>query len=145
MTLEPGKSDDLESCKVIESIYEGLVRCKDDSTEVEPALAESWEASSDGLQWTFHLRKGISFHDGGPFNADAVVFSFMRMIDPNHPHYRDDFKCASFTFQHVRKVEAADSTTVKITLEKPFAPFLQNMANGLCPDCEPRRRSQMAR
>ncbi len=128
VTLEPGKSDDLESCKVVENIYDGLVRYKDDSTEVEPALADSWEASSDGLQWTFRLRKGVSFHDGSPFNADAVVFSFLRQIDPEYPHYRDDFKCASFTFQYVKKVEATDSTTVKITLEKPYAPFLQNMA-----------------
>ena len=47
-------------------------------TETIPALAESWEASEDGLQWTFTLREGVTFHDGEPFNAEAVCFNFDR-------------------------------------------------------------------
>jgi peptide/nickel transport system substrate-binding protein len=128
VSLEPGTSDDLESSKVIDNIYEGLVRTRDDSTEVEPSLAVSWEPSPDGLEWTFRLRQNVRFHDGAPLEADAVVYSFLRQIDPKHPGFRSHFKCALFTFQYVKSVEAVDRFTVRIVLERPYAPFLQNMA-----------------
>ena len=127
VSLDPARTDDGESAKVNASIFEGLVRFQDTSTEVEPALAVSWENSQDGKVWTFHLREGVVFHDGTAFNADAVVFSFLRQIDPGHPYYRKDFANAS-TFQYVKSVEAADGHTVKIFLEKFYAPFLYNLA-----------------
>ena len=65
-----------------------LVQYQDESTEVEPALAESWESSADGLTWTFHLRVGVKFHDGTVFNADAVLFSLNRQHDPSHPFHK---------------------------------------------------------
>ena len=86
--LDPAHEEDGESFKVCENIYDTLVQYQDESTEVEPALAESWESSVDGLTWTFHLRKGVEFHDGTEFNADAVLFSLNRQHDPNHPFHR---------------------------------------------------------
>ncbi len=128
ISLDPAMSGDGESAKVIVNIFEGLVRYQDGSTEVEPALAVSWNVSGDGKEWIFHLRKGVLFHDGTPFNADAVVFSFLRQIDSRHPFYQNNFRYASFTFKYVKAVEAVDMHTVKITLTNPFAPFLFNLA-----------------
>ena len=68
-------------------IYDTLIQYKDESTEVEPALASSWEASSDGLTWTFHLRQNVKFHDGTPFDAEAVLFSLNRQHNSAHPFH----------------------------------------------------------
>lgn len=128
VTLDPARSDDLESAKVLENLFEGLVRYKPDSTEIEPCLAVSWSSSHNETEWIFNLRKGVRFHDGTPFDADAVVFSLMRQIDSRHPHHLKDFKYAGFTFKYVRSVEALDVYTVRIRLDKPYAPFLCNLA-----------------
>lgn len=69
------------------TIYERLVAFATESTAIEPKLAESWEVSKDGLEYTFRLRKGVSFHANAKFtptremNAEDVVFSFMRQLD----------------------------------------------------------------
>ena len=76
-----------------QQVYNRLVEFKRGSTEIEPALAESWDISEDGLTYTFHLRKGVKFHSNKEFtpsrefNADDVVFSFNRQLDPNHPYH----------------------------------------------------------
>ena len=128
VTLDPAKSDDLESAKVLENIFEGLVRYREDSTEIEPCLAVSWRSSKNETEWIFHLRKGVRFHDGTAFNANAVVFSLMRQIDSRHPYHFEGFKYAGFTFKYVRSVEPLDEHTVRISLDKPYAPFLYNLA-----------------
>ena len=69
---DPDVFYDIEGNTVILSVYEGLLKYKPDSTEVAPSLAESWEVSPDGLTYTFKLRTGVKFHDGTPFNAEAV-------------------------------------------------------------------------
>jgi peptide/nickel transport system substrate-binding protein len=74
------------------------LRFEDESTAVEPGLAESWEISDDGLVYTLHLRQGVKFHDGTDFNAEAVKFNLERQIDPNHPyHDTGQFPYAEFT------------------------------------------------
>ena len=73
---------------VVDNIFEGLVKFKAGTTIIEPCLATSWEISEDGKEITFHLRKGVKFHDGTDFNSDAVVFSFARQYDPNHPYHQ---------------------------------------------------------
>jgi ABC-type transport system substrate-binding protein len=119
-------------------VYDGLVRLKAESgVEFEPALAESWETSEDGLTKLFHLRKDVKFHDGTPFNADAVVFTFMRIIDPNHPFHYGDMAPGVSNFEFMDKVEAVDEYTVKMTLKWPF-PFVEEMISGydgliMCP------------
>ncbi|MFT8352545.1 ABC transporter substrate-binding protein [Clostridium saccharoperbutylacetonicum] len=126
--LDPAFVDDGESAKVMCNIYEGLVKYGDDNTSVEPCLAEKWDISEDGKEYTFHLRKGVKFHDGTDFNADAVVKSVSRQLPPNAT---DDMPYASFTFNGVKKVEAVDANTVKFTLESANTPFLANLAMTL--------------
>ena len=86
--LDPALEEDGESFKVCDNIYDTLVEYKDGSTELEPGLATRWESSEDGLTWTFHLRQGVTFHDGTPFNAEAVLFSLNRQHDETHPSIR---------------------------------------------------------
>ena len=128
ITLDPAAATEMESAKVIESIYEGLVHCADDGTQIEPCLAASWERSDDGKTWTFHLRDNVLFHDGTPFDAEAVVDNFTRQIDPAHRRFQSDFAYAPVILKYVTNVEALDDRTVRITLSQPYAPFLHNMA-----------------
>jgi peptide/nickel transport system substrate-binding protein len=110
-------------------MYDHLLRFKDESTAVEPGLVESWEISDDGLVYTLNLRKGVKFHDGTDFNAEAVKFNIERQIDPNHPyHDTGEFPYAEFTWGMVDKIEVADENTVKMTLKEIFAPFLNHLA-----------------
>jgi peptide/nickel transport system substrate-binding protein len=78
VVLDGSLVSDGESLRVIDQIYETLVGLKPGTTELEPLLATSWEASDDGLEWTFQLREGVTFHDGEPFNAEAVCYNFDR-------------------------------------------------------------------
>lgn len=120
---------DYNSSRAAMELYDQLVRFKDGSTELEPSLAEKWDVSEDGLEYTFTLREDVKFHDGTPFNAEAVKFSIDRQIDPNHPfHDTGQFAYADFTFGMVEKVEVVEEFQVKITLNEAFAPFLSNMA-----------------
>src|SRR5262245_13481456 len=84
--LDPGQALGLHTLRVTHQIFETLVTTPDDSTDVVPGLAESWQVSPDGLTWTFKLRRGVRFHDGTPLDAAAVKFTFDRIIDPAHPH-----------------------------------------------------------
>ncbi len=126
--LDPAFVDDGESAKVMCNIYEGLVAYGDDNTEIKPCLAESWDISQDGKEYTFHLKTGVKFHDGTDFNADAVVKSVQRQLPPN---VTEDMPYASFTFAGVKSVEAVDTNTVKFTLDAPNTPFLANLAMTL--------------
>lgn len=124
-TLDPALAQDEESNKVISNIFEGLVRFKPGTTEVEPCLAEAWRVSPDGREWTFFLRKNVKFHDGTPFNSEAVRFSVERQMPPQRP---DNIAYASFTFGMVDKIKIPDPYTVKFFLKSPYAPFLHNLA-----------------
>jgi len=124
-SLDPAYSDDAESSKITFQIYEGLVRYKKTNTEIEPSLATEWTTSPDGKEWTFKLRKGVKFHDGTPFNAEAVKFSIDRQLEPNR---KSDMPYAKFVYEGVKSVQVMDEYTVKIVLDRPLAAFLANMA-----------------
>ncbi len=126
--LDPAFVDDGESSKVICNVYEGLLRYKAGSTELEPCLADSWTISDDGKVYTFKLHMGIKFHDGTPFNAEAVKYSVERQLPPNAT---EDMPYASFTFGPVEKVDVVDELTVQFTLSAPYTPFLANLAMSL--------------
>ncbi|MDF1599330.1 ABC transporter substrate-binding protein [Mesorhizobium sp. YIM 152430] len=127
-SLDPHVATATNDFRILMNIYEGLVRFGNGTLEVEPALAESWEISQDGLSYTFQLRQGVSFHDGTPFNAEAVKFNFERMLDEAHPFHGTGPFPLSFNFSAVEDVTAVDDMTVEFTLSEPFAPFLSNLA-----------------
>ncbi|MCX7918292.1 MAG: ABC transporter substrate-binding protein [bacterium] len=112
-------------------LFEGLTRENGVTTEVEPNLAESWEISSDGLTWIFHLRKDVRWSDGVSFTADDVVFTFTKLIyNPKIPtSSRDIFMVDG----KLPKIEKVDEYTVKFILPKPFAPFPRLMTQEILP------------
>ena len=84
--LDVADEMDTESLRIGAQIFEGLVTLEPGTSNIMPALAERWETSADGRRWTFYLRRGVRFHDGTPFNADAVLFNVDRMWDRSHPY-----------------------------------------------------------
>ncbi|MXN66676.1 ABC transporter substrate-binding protein [Stappia sp. GBMRC 2046] len=127
-SLDPHAVTAVNDFRILVNIYDGLVRYKDGTLEVEPSLAESWEISEDGKTYTFKLRDGVTFHDGTPFNAEAVKFNFDRMLDENHPFHDTGPFPLSFFFSAVDEVTAVDESTVEFKLTEPYAPFLSNLA-----------------
>ncbi|MDX1607011.1 MAG: ABC transporter substrate-binding protein, partial [Candidatus Competibacterales bacterium] len=83
-SLDPAAVTAVNDFRILMNLYDGLVRYQDGTLQVAPALADSWEISDDGTVYTFELRQDVSFHDGTPFNAEAVKFNFDRMLDEEH-------------------------------------------------------------
>lgn len=127
-SLDPHAVTAVNDFRILMNVYDGLTRYKDGTLEVEPALAESWEISDDGLTYTFKLREGVEFHDGTPLNAEAVKFNFDRMLDEDHPYHETGPFPLAFYFSAVDEVTAVDDLTVAFKLKEPFAPFLSNLA-----------------
>lgn len=137
--LDPAYETDGNSFMICDNIYEALVFYKDESTALEPGLAESWDISPDGLTYTFHLRKGVTFHDGTPFNADAVVFSIGRMMKDRNVKFfgkplevpaqerPPEYWVSMEMDDTVGAIEAVDEYTVVFKLKRVEAPFLANM------------------
>ncbi len=126
--LDPAAVTAVNDFRILMNVYDGLVRYKDGTLEVEPSLATSWDISRDGTVYTFSLREGVSFHDGSAFNAEAVKFNFDRMLDEDHPFHNTGPFPLSFFFSAVENVEVVDDLTVRFTLNAPYAPFLSNLA-----------------
>lgn len=127
-SLDPHTVTATNDFRILVNVYDGLVRFKDGTLEVEPALAESWEISEDGKTYTFKLREGVTFHDGSAFDAEAVKFNFDRMLREDHPFYGTGPFPLSFNFSSVEAVNVVDSHTVEFQLSEAFAPFLSNLA-----------------
>ena len=128
LSLDPARVTDSESIETCEQIFEHLVRYRRDSMEIEPALATHWEVAQGGKVWTFHLRRGVSFHDGTPFDADAVVWSLERQRDTHHAAHQADFVYWESSFRNIQRVDKIGDHTVRITIDRPYAPFLANLA-----------------
>ncbi|MEJ2639062.1 MAG: ABC transporter substrate-binding protein [Desulfosarcinaceae bacterium] len=121
------------------NIFNKLVEFERGTTKIVPGLAESWEISPDGTTYTFHLRKGVKFHtlkDFKPtrdFNADDVVFSFMRQLDKDHPYHKvsggsyEYFEAMSMP-DLLKEIVKVDDYTVKFILNRPEAPMIANLA-----------------
>lgn len=129
IALDPVRATDSESIEVGELIFEGLVGWKPGTTDVEPRLATSWQVSEDGLRWTFNLRSHVRFHDGTAFDADAVVFSFERLLVKGHPQsLGDGGSYWRSMLDDIEKVVAVDPLTVEIHTRRKYAPLLGNLA-----------------
>ena len=129
IALDPARATDSESIEVGELIFEGLVGWKPGTTDIEPRLATSWQVSDDGLRWTFNLRSHVQFHDGTAMDADAVVFSFDRLLVKGHPQALGD--AGSYwrsMLNDVENVVAIDPLTVEIHVRRKYAPLLGNLA-----------------
>jgi peptide/nickel transport system substrate-binding protein len=106
--------------RVVEHIYQGLVRPRPDLS-IEPALAESWDISDDGLTYTFHLRQGVTFHDGTPLTAGDVKFTFERLVAPETASPNASYLVL------MESVEAPDDATVVLTLTQPDSSMLATL------------------
>jgi ABC-type transport system substrate-binding protein len=129
--LDPARETDGESFYGSTQIFDTLVEFVPGTTEIQPALAESWEISADGLTFTFKLVEGATFHDGTPVNAEAVVFSFMRQLDEGHPFFdQGPWKYWGYMDMSgiVETITASSEYTVEFKLKKVEAPFLANLA-----------------
>ncbi len=120
--LDPHKQSLTAIWHVIEHIYNGLTRITTPELTIEPALAEGWEISEDGLSYMFVLREGVTFHDGTPLKASDVKFTFERLVDPATA------STSASELASMKSVEATDDRTVVITLNAPDAAFLTNLA-----------------
>ncbi len=141
LTFNLAIANDASSSGVLGYLFEGLTETSWLTDEVEPLLAESWERSEDGLTWTFHLRNDVKWHDGEPFTAHDVDFTFNRII------YNHDIPASSSPAFHFRfldeetgewkeepmTVAALDDYTVQCVLPGPFAPFLRSMGTAIYP------------
>ncbi|MCX6090246.1 MAG: ABC transporter substrate-binding protein [Candidatus Atribacteria bacterium] len=127
--LDPADVTDGISISMTDNLFESLVRYKSGTTEVEPDLAESWDISQDGLTFTFHLRKEVKFHDGTPFNADAVVYSLKRQFDTNHPFFKNgEWAYWKWMFTNVKDVVKVNDLTVQLVMTQPNATILTSLA-----------------
>jgi peptide/nickel transport system substrate-binding protein len=129
--LDPRQTDTQEGYIANANVYDCLVLYDLGATTIRPGRAESWEISDDGLTYTFHLRQGVKFHDGAPINADAVVTWFNSIKEGAPGSQYDATKMVymqDFITIWIDKVEAADESTVTMTLPKPYAPLLANLA-----------------
>ena len=117
--LDSGPATDGESAASSSEIIEPLVRLEGTSTKPIPWLAESWE-TEDSQTWTFHLREGVTFHDGTPFNADAVTWNIDRWRDPDNEYrFGRTFEYYTAEFGEdlaIEEVNVIDDYTIEIGL-----------------------------
>jgi len=127
-SLDPHAVTAVNDFRILVNVYDGLVRYEEGTLEIEPSLATDWEISEDNKTYTFNLRDDVTFHDGTPFNAEAVVFNFERMLNEDHPYHNTGPFPLAFFFGQVDSVEATGEHQVTFSLKEPFAPFLSNLA-----------------
>ena len=134
--LDPHASTTWNTFRVLMHIFEGFVaedltRSDLEQPPLVPALAESWDISDDGLIYTFNLRKGVMFHDGTPFNADAVKFNMDRMLKTDFEFYQPIAAgLMGWMWQDLESYSVIDDHTFEIKLKTPNSEFLRRLAMG---------------
>lgn len=134
-SLDPIHSRNYWESAIVLQLFDGLVRL-DEHLAIVPAIARDWQISFDGTTYTFHLRRDVRFHHGRPVTAQDFVYSLTRLVDPrwkavDSEYYTRIGGAAAFRSgksDSVSGIRAVDSHTLEITLEQPYAPFLQVLA-----------------
>jgi len=134
-SLDPIHSRNYWESEIVLQIFDSLLRF-DPYLNLAPALAQDWQVSADGITYTFHLRKGVRFHDGREVVADDVVYSLTRLLDPkwrsdDSQHFSRIVGATEFQAGRATAVsglKALDASNVQITLDQPYAPFLRVLA-----------------
>src|SRR3984893_5036387 len=121
-TTDPYDANDTLSQAMAKSFYEGLYGFDKDMKMI-PVLAESYEASKDGLVYTVKLKKGVKFHDGTDVKADAVKANCDRVTNPDNKLKRYSL------YNNIAKTEVVDDYTARITLKTPFSAFINQLAH----------------
>jgi peptide/nickel transport system substrate-binding protein len=122
--LDPAVTPFAVSHTVMMNIYDTLVWQGTDG-KFYPGLAQKWDISPDGTTFTFNLRSDVKFHDGTPFNADAVKFTFDHIVDPaSHSGF------AASLLGPYDHSEVVDPSTVKVYFTGPYAPFLDSASQA---------------
>jgi peptide/nickel transport system substrate-binding protein len=117
--LDPARTIELTASQVMEVVYDRLVYIDDEGLP-QPWIAESWEISDDGKVITFKIREGMKFHDGTDVDANAVKFSYDRILDPEMAAPYKSF------VETLESVDAPDATTAVFNFSEPYAPFFTN-------------------
>jgi peptide/nickel transport system substrate-binding protein len=124
--LNPVIANDSASGAINDQIFNGLVKYDKDIRLVGD-LAERWDVSRDGKTITFHLRKGVTWHDGAPFTAEDCLFTYQKLLDPKvaTPY--------SSSYTDISKAEVLGAHTFRVTYREPFSPALESWAIGIIP------------
>ena len=147
-SLDPALSTDVPTGRAVGYVFDGLVRFTPDA-QVVPGLARSWDISTDGMTYTFHLRRGVKFHDGRPFSARNVILSWQRVLDPKtkggrgwplYPIAGAKEYADGTGGNSISGLSAPNDSTVVIRLKEPFAIFPKLLAMpvaAIVPDSVP--------
>jgi peptide/nickel transport system substrate-binding protein/oligopeptide transport system substrate-binding protein len=134
-SLDPVVDNSISTNHIVNQVYDGLVAF-DDNLRVQPGLAENWRVSRDGLEYTFKLRKNVTFHDGGKFSAADAVYSLTRVFHPDNEFFPEMLldrvsgaqEFIERTAGNVSGIEEVSEYEVFIRLNEPYAPFLSALA-----------------
>ncbi len=137
LTLDPAKLNDIYGRAIVQQIFDGLVEY-DEAMQIQPAIAESWMASRDGLTWTFKLRRSVRFHNGREVTAEDFVYSFTRLLDPQTARKEallfytiqgaEEYRRGQATA--VSGLKALDRYTLEIKLTRASIPFIEELTLG---------------
>jgi len=121
-TLDPVQQTTTTVGNMVDYVVETLTKLAPDGS-IQPHLAESWSVSPDGLQYTFKLRQGITFHDKTPCTAAAVKWNFDRLKDP-------EVRVPGRASYPIAQTDVVDAATVRVTLKRPYVPFVSALSSG---------------
>lgn len=129
-TFNPLLVVDSASATAVGDVFDGLVRMNPLTTEMEPSLAERWEYNREGTVCTFHLRHGVRWHDGAPFTAADVGFTFDAIFDSR---VANSSKYTLLVDGQPIKTEVVDDYTIRLIVPRPFAPLINSVAQAILP------------
>jgi peptide/nickel transport system substrate-binding protein len=122
-TMDPRVSGSAKATNLLVNVFDTLVSLDRETGEILPGLATSWEASEDGASYTFHLRDDVLFHDGTPFNAEAVKYTFDSIMDPELKSLTAIGYLGPYD-----NTEVVDEFTVTVNFSEPYAAFMNTVS-----------------